>query len=326
MKLLCSNYFSLDHDKINLSKDISCCLSLLLEKYDESELYSLHNSYGGFLVRTLNHYYKKINYNISEENTFFSLEDQEMNIKLLDKLINIITHYSIILLQHEKKYYAKLICSLGIDLINFSNYKYDKNLIRKKGFLLNNLSFVYLSEKRYLKSEIFIDKCIEINKTSLDNIITYNNFCMINIKKLKGNQKLEKKEIKKIIDDIIYYLYLGLKELKKRIINKYKNELIHKEEIDKQKNNKENYFHKKEITCFLFYNCFYIMKFFDEKEFNKNYNYGLKIIQRLLGTSNYIYVKMVRINNNDINKILIEDILKEKENTNDNSFDIDFKE
>ena len=46
----------------------------------------------------------------------------------------------------NKNYFVKLICSVGIDLINFSKYKYDKNIIRKKTFLLNNLSCVYLSE------------------------------------------------------------------------------------------------------------------------------------------------------------------------------------
>ena len=92
MKLYCDNYFSKEHEKINLSKDISCCLGLLLEKYDESELYSLQKSYGGFLVRTINHYLKKIDYNISEENLFLEKES-EITIILLSKLINIITNY-----------------------------------------------------------------------------------------------------------------------------------------------------------------------------------------------------------------------------------------
>jgi hypothetical protein len=182
MKLYCNNYFSKEHEKINLSKDISCCLCLLLEKYDESELYSFQKSYAGFLVRTFNHYLKLIDYNITNENNFFEKES-EINYSFLSKLINIISHYSIIFIQHNKYDFTKLICSVGIDLINFSKYKCEKNLIRKKAFLLNTLSCEYLEEKRYFKSKIFLDKCIEINKTTLDYIITYNNYCMVFIKK-----------------------------------------------------------------------------------------------------------------------------------------------
>ena len=333
MKLYCDNYFSKEHDKINLSKDISCCLGLLLEKYDESELYSLQKSYAGFLVRTINHYLKKTDYNMSEELLFFQKES-EINIILLSKLINIITHYSVILILHNKNTYTKLISSIGIDLINFSKFKYDKNLIKKKIFLFNNLSCLYLSEKRYYKSKIFLDKCIEINKTSLDNIITYNNISIIYIKKIKENYKKYKYvEIKKIVNEIIYYLHLEFKELRKRLINKYRDELKQNKEnneSNKSKNetqylkimNKESYSEKKELTCFLFYICFYIMKFFDKNEFNKNINNGIKIIQKLLGKMHHISIKMIRLN--DKNNISMEDIIKNDNkiiNDNESSFE-----
>jgi len=323
MKLYCNNYFSKEHEKINLSKDISCCLGLLLEKYDESELYSSQKSYAGFLVRTFNHYLKLIDYNITNENNFFEKES-EINYSFLSKLINIISHYSIILIQHNKYDFTKLICSVGIDLINFSKYKYEKNIIRKKAFLLSTLSCEYLAEKRYYKSKIFLDKCIEINKNSLDYIITYNNYCMVFIKKIKNKEEIN--DIKKIIDNIIYYLHLELKEIKKRIINKYRNDLKFNQEInneiaDNKKNKKENYYTKKETTCFLLYNCFYIMKFFDRNEFDKNYNNALKIIQKLLGVDNLITIKMMRINydNNNNNNNLIENMMKKMENEKENS-------
>ena len=325
MKLYCENYFSFNHEKLNMSKDISCCLGLLLEKYNESELFSLQKSYGGFLVRTINHYLKLIDYNISDENLLFE-KDSNIDIILFNKLINIFTHYSIILIQHNKNDFAKLIILAGIDLINFSKYKYDKNIIKLKNFLFNNLSYNYISEKRYYKSKIFLDKCIEINKSSLDNIITYNNYCLMYIKKMKDNIKiLEKKEIKKIVHNIIYYLHLELKELKKRVINKYKDYL--KQNIDKNNKNiiyKENFLNKKEITGFLLYNCFYIMKFFDNKEFNKNYNNGLKIILKLLGKQHHISIKMVRIN--EENKIPLEYIIKNDEGEMNNEIDSSFNE
>ena len=325
MKLYCENYFSFNHEKLNMSKDISCCLGLLLEKYNESELFSLQKSYGGFLVRTINHYLKLIDYNISDENLLFE-KDSNIDIILFNKLINIFTHYSIILIQHNKNDFAKLIILAGIDLINFSKYKYDKNIIKLKNFLFNNLSYNYISEKRYYKSKIFLDKCIEINKSSLDNIITYNNYCLMYIKKMKDNIKiLEKKEIKKIVHNIIYYLHLELKELKKRVINKYKDYL--KQNIDKNNKNiiyKENFLNKKEITGFLLYNCFYIMKFFDNKEFNKNYNNGLKIILKLLGKHHHISIKMIRIN--EENKMPLEYIIKNDEGEMNNEIDSSFNE
>jgi hypothetical protein len=325
MKLYCDNYFSKEHEKINLSQSISCCLGLLLEKYDESELYSYQKSYAGFFLRTINHYLKMIDYNISNENSLFE-QESEINILLLGKLINIITHYSIIFINHNKNDFAKLICSVGIDLINFSKYKYEKNIIKKKTFLLNNLSCIYISEKRFYKSTIFLDRCVEINKTSLDNIITYNNYCIAFIKKIKENyKKIEKEEIKKIIDNIIYYSHLELKELKKRFINKYKDALkLNNEEIkDNKRKEKENCLTKKECTCFLFFNCFYIMKIFDNEEFIKNYNNGLKIIEKLLGKQHYITLKMLRINKNN-NKLSIENIFMNEGKTNilnDNSFE-----
>ena len=340
MKLYCNDFFSKKHDKINLSNDISCCLGLLLEKYDESELYSLQKSYAGFLVRTINHYLKAIDYNIDNDQNFFFENITDINIIFIGKLIDIITHYSIILIQHNKYDYVKIICSVGIDLINFSKYKYEKNIIRKKNFLLNNLSCIYLYEKRYYKSKIFLDKCFEINKSTLDIIITYNNYYMTYIKKLKNNiNKNKKEEIKTIIDNIIYYIHMELKEIKKRINNKYKNELKLKDKNVIMIKYKDKFFIKKEITCFLLYNCFYVMKFFDVKEFEKNYNKGLKIIQKLIGREHHITIKMIRIKKNKNNggdddngsvggdnKKYIEDILKNNINNdigdNDSSLEI----
>ena len=138
-----------------------------------------------------------------------------------------------------------------------------------------------------------------------------------------------------IVDDIIYYLHLVFKELRKRVINKYRDELKQNKEnkdnneLNKKNNeikdikiNKESYYKKKELTCFLFYICFYIMKFFDNNEFNNNYNNGLIIIQKLLGKMHYISIKMIRLNNN--NKISMEDIIQNDEKTisdNDSSFE-----
>ena len=315
MKLYCDNYFSETHEKINMSKDISCCLGLLIEKYDESELFSLQNYYAGFFVRTINHYLKLVDYNILNENSFFE-KDSEINKKMLDKLINIIIQYSFILIQHNKNDFAKIVLLVAIDLTNFSKYKYEKSIIKQKVFLFNNLSFNYLSEKRFFKAKLFIDKCKEINKSSLDKIIIYNNCCVIYIKRLKEkNKKYEKETVNQIVNSIIYYLHLQLKELKKRMIIKYKDYLKKgKEQVDSKE--KEKFLRKKELTCFLLYNCLYIMKFFDLKEFNQNYNNCLKIIQKLLSKKHNIYIKMIRINGNKENN----ENIKNEEETNDEIF------
>ena len=118
---------------------------------------------------------------------------------------------------------------------------------------------------------------------------------------------------------------MELKELKKRFINKYKDALkLNNEEIkDNKRKEKENFLAKKECTYFLFFNCFYIMKIFDNEEFIKNYNNGLKIIEKLLGKQHYITLKMLRINNNN-NKLSIENIFMNDGKTNilnDKSFE-----
>ena len=53
MKTYCKDYLSKDHSKINLSEDISCCLLLLIEKYNETNN-SSKEDFSVFLLNSLN--------------------------------------------------------------------------------------------------------------------------------------------------------------------------------------------------------------------------------------------------------------------------------
>ena len=139
----CENYFSKDHGKINLSKDITCCLAFLFEKYDESIHYCFEKSYVGFVVRTINHFYKtqfksnriKINLDTNnDEYKGFFKEPDKINIFHFNKFIDILIHLSVILYKHKKIEYLKILLCTGIDLIDHSQFKIQKCIFKKKLF------------------------------------------------------------------------------------------------------------------------------------------------------------------------------------------------
>ena len=320
----CDNYFSKDHGKINLSKDITCCLAFLLEKYDESIHYCFEKSYVGFVVRTLNHIYKKqfkSNQNIknqadNEEYKGFFKEPDKINIFHFSKFIDILTHLSAILYKHKKIEYLKILSCTGINLIDYSQFKTQKCILEKKVAFLNNISCLYIAEGRFIKAEKFLSKCIEIGKTTLDYAITYNNYCLMQIKKLKKSSyeinKINEADLKKIIESIIYYLHLELNELQKRFKTKYTNDLDKNiygkknpinddKEEDEKTQNDIVYYQKKEATCFLLFNYFRIIKYFSFYEFEQNYDNGLVIIEHLMGKNHFITNKMIRINSKQKN-------------------------
>ena len=131
MKTFCKDYLSINHSKINISQDISCCLFLLIEKYEETINNLYHKRYAGFLLRTLNYYLKDKNYQIRKENDFF-LNENEISLNIFSKFIDILIHYSCLFLKHNKGEYAKLILSIGLNIINKSKYNSEKIIIKKK--------------------------------------------------------------------------------------------------------------------------------------------------------------------------------------------------
>ena len=154
----CKDYLSISHNKINIDKGVSCCLFLLIEKYEETFNFLSKKNYSGFLLRTLNYYLKDKNYQIKTEKDIF-LNSEEISLNLFSKFIDILIHYSSLFLKHNKEEYAKLILSIGLGIINKSKYNSEKIIIRKKVSLANNIACTYLLANNFQKAEIFLDKC-----------------------------------------------------------------------------------------------------------------------------------------------------------------------
>ena len=139
MKTYCQDYLSKSHSKIDLSEDVSCCLFILIEKYNETNNNSSRKDFSNFLVHSLNYYLKDKNYKISELTDLFE-NKEELSLSIFSKFIDILIHYSTIFIYLKKFEYAIFVLSVGVDLINKSEFKFDKQIIKRKVFLANNIS------------------------------------------------------------------------------------------------------------------------------------------------------------------------------------------
>jgi len=305
MKTYCEDYFSIKHTRFDISKEIACCFFLLIEKYDQSFINLSQKDFANFLLRTLNYYLKDKNYKIQTENDLF-LKVEEISLKMFSKFIDILLYYSCIFIKHNKTEYSKFLLSIGIDTINKSKFSSEQSIMKKKVGLANNIACTYILANNFVKAELFFEKCKENSKTSLDKIITYNNYSLILIKKIKNLYKngSENNEMISLIKNIMLYLKLTNNEINKRILNKYKIDLNYIKQSDNSNSNipnKKNIFElevvspKEEIFCFIIYNYFKIIKIFDYEEFDKNYSNSLLFIRKTLGNYHLITIKMTRI-------------------------------
>ena len=131
MKTYCKDYLSINHSKKNLSQDVSCCLFLLIEIYNEANNNSLNEEYSLFLIHSLNYYLKNKNYKISDSTDLF-LNIEQISLPIFCKFIDILIHCSFIYLKFKQIDYAKFILSVGVDIINKSKFKNEKEIIKKK--------------------------------------------------------------------------------------------------------------------------------------------------------------------------------------------------
>ena len=317
MKTYCKDYLSKDHSKINLTEDISCCLLLLIEKYNETNN-SSKEDFSIFLLNSLNYYLKDKNYKISELADLF-INKEQISLSLFCKFIDILIHYSTIFINIKSIEYAKFVLSLGVDLINKSEFKFEKQIIKRKVSLGINIACVYILNNNIMKAELFLEKCKEKTKNSLNKMIIYNNSCVINIKKLKNFGNNEKEKIK-IIDNILQYLNLIFNDINKRIENKYKLHLDYNHQDEENKSIMDS--NKNELFCFIIYSCYKMMKYFIRKEFEKNYLNGFNFIQSILGNHHFITLNMKRLeeknnNNSEYLKLLLKENFDDFDKTSD---------
>ena len=319
MKTYCQDYLSINHTKINISQEIACCILILIEKYEESLNNFSQKYYAGFLVRTFNYYLKDKNYQIkSVEDLFINME--EITLNLFSKFIDILIYYSSFFLKHNKEEYAKLILSIGLDIINKSKYNSEGAISQKKISLANNIACTYIVKKNLNKAEIFFEKCKENLKSSLDKILVYNNYCIVQIKKIKYTKK---SEVFSLIKNIKSSLEIIFSDINNTILNKYKIDLMNIENFNNNSinfnlNNSNNiiFNSKDELFCFLIYNYFKISKIFDSDNFNNNYLKSLIFIQKILGNNHLINIKMIRLgystNSEPMQSIYNQSILNQK--------------
>jgi tetratricopeptide (TPR) repeat protein len=263
---------------------ISCCINHLLNLYDISNNNLLTNKFGIYLLKTCNHFYKKKKF--FNQESFYLLQSPSNNlgitIEMIYKLIEIITKYSSYYYSNNKHDYAKLLISSGIEIINQSPFKNEKKMIKRKNALSNNIACIYEKEKRYDKAEMFLDKCIEMNKSKIDNAISYNNYGIIELKK-------------KNIQMSIHYFHLMFKEIKD-ILN---------EDIKEENKSEVNL-----LFCFLLLNYFSITKNYSLKDYNKDIEKACIFTKKILGENHYITIKLIKLKGDNIFDLFNEQNLK----------------
>ena len=171
MKTYCKDYLLKAHSKINLNEDISCCLFLLIEKYNETNN-SSRKYFSNFLLNSLNFYLKGKNYKISDLSDLF-INKEQISLSLFCKFIDILIHYSALFLYNENTEYSKFILSLGVDLINKSEFKLEKEIMKRKVSLGINIACIYFLNNNIIKAELFLEKCKEKNSNELNKMIIY---------------------------------------------------------------------------------------------------------------------------------------------------------
>ena len=310
MKTYCKDYLSKNHSKIDLSEDISCCLFLLIEKYDEANNNSSRKAFSNFLLHSLNYYLKDKDYKINEFSDLF-LNKEEISLSLFSKFIDILIHYSAIFIFLKKIEYGKFILSLGVDLINKSDFKFEKIIIKRKVSLANNISCVYILNNNLNKAELFLERCKDKTHSSLNKLIINNNSCIIMVKKLKNSSSNANEKVK-IIEIILQNLNMIFNDINKRRENKFKSYSNINKKIIQEREVELN--HKNELFCFLIYNCFKMLKIFNKKEFDINFTDALNFIQKLIGNHHFITLNMKRLEDKNDSNEFIKLLLNENYN------------
>ena len=272
MNAYCLDYNTEKHSIQNYLK-ISCCIEYIIDLYEISNNNLLTNKYGIFLIRTFNHYYKQKKTFFNEDSfSHLQLNKIGITVEMISKLIEIISKYSSYYYSNNKHDYAKLLITSGIEIINQSPFKNEKKIIKRKNALANNIACIYEKEKKYDKAELFLDKCIEMNKNKIDNAISYNNYGIIELKK-------------KNIQMSIHYFHLMFKEIKD-ILN---------EDIKEENKSEVNL-----LFCFLLLNYFSITKNYSLKDYNKDIDKACIFTKKILGENHYITIKILKLKGENI--------------------------
>ena len=140
MKTYCEDYLLKTHSKKNISQNVSCCLLLLIERYNETNNNLSSEDFTYFLLNTLNYYLKDKNYKISQMNDLLLNNDESLSLQLFCKFIDILINNSIIFLKNNQLDFSKFLLSVAVDIINKSEFISEKKIIKKKIALAIDIS------------------------------------------------------------------------------------------------------------------------------------------------------------------------------------------
>lgn len=244
MNSCCSN----TKNHIQNYNEISCCVEYLLQLNKKTENNLLTTKFGIFLLRTLNHYSKK--------NQVFSAT---VSFEQFKDVLLIIVKYTAMYYFRNKIEYVKLLVKCGIEIINSSQHKNKEEIVSIKNALVNNVACVYCSLEQEDKAMKFLDKSVKMNRTYIDNAITYNNLGLIELKN-------------KRIQSGVHYFHLAYKEIKNHL-------------------NEDNT-NNKELFCFIMLNYIMVSKKYSQKDYDEKYDNFYEYCNTSLGEKHYISVRM----------------------------------
>ena len=280
---------------------ISCCLFNLLEKYTKSLNNLQLTKYAKFFLRTINHYK-----NMSlQSHCSFIKNEEKMSLNSTILFIKVISHVSVLLFLGKKIDYCKLVLSVGVEAAKNDRYKNDEKLIKVKCGLVNNIAAVYFLTENYVKSELFLDKCLEMGKSEIDTAITYNNYALVEYYNNIRNNK-DKNHGK-----TSHYFHLMHKEINKfNLVFDEKNGEINKGHLRRLLSfGKETY----RLISFLNFNfCYFNLHLLkpskSEKraEINNILENAIKFSVFFLGKSDFNTIKLLKLKGKNLSEVIVE--------------------
>ena len=253
MNPFCSIY---PNHKQNYS-NISCCIANIIFHYHRSENNLLISKFGLFLLRSLNHHLKSP-----------PILSHTTPLNQIKTLLQIIGKYSAMYYNKNKDDYAKLLIKCGIQIINESPYKEGEELVKEKEAIVNNIACVYLKEGQADKSAVFLDKCVNMNKDSMNKAIMYNNYALVEFARKKYKNG-------------VHYCHLVYKEIKKYL-------------KQSSSSNPINY-NEKETIAFMLCNCCHAYKKYSYNDYTEHYDKCYSFCKKNIGVNHYITINLSKI-------------------------------
>ena len=270
--------------ELNFNK-MPCCLNHLLIMNKISEEYLLSYEFGKFLL--------KIFKNIFEKEKTLIKYNSKLSENIYKEFISMTSKYMSRYYFSNKIKCAKYICKIIFNFYNKEEYSNNKSKQKDINIFKNNLSCIYIKEKRYDKSYDIIKEIYETNNTinNNDTLIYLNNYINIFIK----SKNIINKDITKKINLLKTVINQKIKQISQ--MSHLKDNISNKKLIN-------NNFTTNEIQLFLFiyYNyCRLYSKIKNNRSQNfSNYKKGYELSIFYFGESHHLTLKYKHILNKSL--------------------------